>query len=729
MGLYDDQITERIEYDDLAFQKACLKLTDSILGRNDSLRLEDEWSNSQNAVGNILKYYHLSYSPQKNQTDSNHSISEELETVLAPNGIMHRIVSLEGKWYTNAQGPFLGLLKSTNEWVAILPNSISGYKYYNKDTGKKTKITAKNADIFETKAYCFYQAFPQRSMNVADLLHYIINQITPSDIIYILLVFLAATLISMLTPKFTSLLYGMVVNVKSVQLLIAIGVFMLSASAGRIIVNSLKGFVMDRLSRKVTLNVEAAAMIRILSLPTRFFRDYTSGELSVISGNISKFSNILLNTLVSTSLSSLFSLLYIIQIFNYAPALVAPAVLVVVASTVFNIICTFANMNRSKLIIDSKARSSGIGYSLLSGVEKIKLTGSEKRAFAKWAEIYSQEARLEYNPPLFLKVSSVISSAISTTGTIIIYYFTVKNGVSLSEYTAFMSAYGLFQGVFGGLSGIVNQVANIRPSLEVSMPILKSVPEASSDKEILHSLSGDISLDHISFRYNEASPYIYKDFSLKINKGEYVAIVGKTGCGKSTLVRLMLGFEKPEIGAITVDGKNLEKVDLKSMRRHIGTVIQNGKLFQGTVYENITVATPGASMDAAWKAAEISGIKEDIEKMPLGMNTVISEGQGGISGGQKQRLMIARAIVGNPNLLILDEATSALDNITQKKVSNALSSLKCTRIVIAHRLSTIQNCDRIVVIDNGEIIQDGTYDELSREEGFFKELIKRQVTE
>ena len=221
-------------------------------------------------------------------------------------------------------------------------------------------------------------------------------------------------------------------------------------------------------------------------------------------------------------------------------------------------------------------------------------------------------------------------------------------------------------------------------------------------------------------------PYVIDGLDLKIRAGEYVAIVGTTGCGKSTLLRLLLGFETPEKGAVYYDGKDLAKLDLRSLRRHIGTVTQNGTLFQGDIYSNIVISAPQLSLDEAWEAAEIAGIADDIRAMPMGMQTVISEGQGGISGGQKQRLMIARAVAPRPKILLFDEATSALDNKTQKKVSDALDALKCTRIVIAHRLSTIRNCDRILVLSGGKIRESGTYDELIAQKGFFAELVERQ---
>ena len=309
------------------------------------------------------------------------------------------------------------------------------------------------------------------------------------------------------------------------------------------------------------------------------------------------------------------------------------------------------------------------------------------------------------------------------------YYFAVRSGVSMAEYNAFNASYGMVSGAFFTLAGMVNSVAMIRPVLEMAKPILDAVPETSEEKKMVQSLRGRVELSHLSFRYSDTMPMVLDDLSLQIKSGEYVAIVGKTGCGKSTLVRLLLGLETPQKGAIYYDGLDMQTLDLRSLRRNIGTVIQDGKLFQGSIYENIAISAPGLTMNEAWEAAELAGIADDIRAMPMGMHTLISEGQGGISGGQRQRLMIARAIAPKPKLLIFDEATSALDNITQKKVSQSLDSLRCTRIVIAHRLSTIRQCDRILVLDGGHIIEDGTYDELLEKKGFFAELVARQRVE
>jgi len=272
-------------------------------------------------------------------------------------------------------------------------------------------------------------------------------------------------------------------------------------------------------------------------------------------------------------------------------------------------------------------------------------------------------------------------------------------------------------------------VAAIRPVLEMAEPILKAEPEVSADKAPVTSVSGSIELSHVSFRYEEHAPWVLRNLSLKIRAGEYVAIVGRTGCGKSTLVRLLLGFEKPQNGAVYYDGRDLDTIDPRSLRRKMGVVTQDGQLFQGDIFANITISAPQLTLEEAWEAAEIAGIAQDIRDMPMGMQTLISEGQGGVSGGQKQRIMIARAVAPKPKILIFDEATSALDNVTQKQVSDALDKLKCTRIVIAHRLSTIRHCDRILVLDGGRIVEQGNYEELIEKNGMFADLVARQRLE
>ena len=652
--------------------------------------------------------------------------NEQLEYLMRPYGIMRRTVRLEKGWYRDAVGAMLGVMKESGRVVALIPAGFSGYCYIDPDSGKKIKINRRNQRLFDSEAIAFYKPFPLKKIGLGSVAKYIAETLSAADFALIALATLALSLIGMLSPKLNNILFAAVLPSGSVRLLLSIAVFTVSVSVSSLLISATKEMITARINTKMSVSVQAAAMMRIMSLPADFFKGYGSGDLSSRAAHISSLCNMLVSAVLTTGLTSAFSLIYISQIFIYAPVLVVPAIAVILVTVAFSLISSFAQMRISKKQMELSAKESGMSYALISGIQKIKLAGAEKRAFARWGNLYAQNARLTYNPPAFIKLNSVISLAISLIGNIVMYAAAVKSGVSVADYYAFGTAYGMVSGAFMSLAGMALTAAQIKPILETVQPFFNTVPEISEGKEVITRLSGGIELTNVSFRYNENMPLILDNMSLKIRPGQYVAIVGKTGCGKSTLMRLLLGFEKPQKGAVYYDGRDIERIDLKSLRRRIGVVMQNGKLFSGDIYSNIVISAPWLTQSDAWDAAEKAGIAEDIRRMPMGMNTIISEGSGGISGGQRQRLMIARAIAPKPKILMLDEATSALDNLTQKRVSESLDSLKCTRIVIAHRLSTIKQCDRILVLDGGKITEDGTYDELIAQNGVFAELVERQ---
>jgi NHLM bacteriocin system ABC transporter ATP-binding protein len=534
------------------------------------------------------------------------------------------------------------------------------------------------------------------------------------------------TAVGLLIPRLNALLFSDVIASGSFLMLLGAGIYLACTTVSSLIFEVVHSMASSRINTKLSVNIEAAAMMRMLSMPASFFKNYSAGELSSRLGYVSSLANQLVDMVLSTGLTSVFSLAYVAQIVQYTPALLIPALVVTLATIGITVVSVLmqTEVSRQQMLLSSK--ESGISYSLISGVQKIRLAGAEKRAFGRWGKAYAKQAELAYNPPPFLKISSVLSQAVSLIGTMVIYYAAIQSHVSVAEYYAFNAAYGMVSGAFMSAAGVALSVAQIRPTLEMVKPLFETVPEITKDKEVLTHLSGAVELSNVTFRYTDDMPLVLDDISLKIDPGEYVAIVGKTGCGKSTLIRIMLGFETPQRGAVFYDGRDLSNIDLKSLRRRIGTVMQNGKLFTGNIYSNITIVAPWLTVDDAWEAAEIASLADDIRAMPMGMHTIISEGQGGVSGGQRQRILIARAIAPKPKILIFDEATSALDNITQKRVAEALDSMNCTRIVIAHRLSTIRQCDRIIVLDKGKIIEDGTYDELIEANGCFAELVARQ---
>ena len=723
MGWFDEQIRQRKISDQEIFEDSLLRMAASVLGRQGAGALRDGRIVTKAAIDEILKYYH--YKTAEIPDDLG-SLDEQLEYCLRPRGLMRRNVRLEKNWYKDAYGPMLAFTREDGTPVALLPKPFAGYWFRDPATGEKTAVDERTAERFDADAVCFYRPLPLKKLGIPDLMLYMKNCLSTGDYVLVVALTVLVTLFGLPMLNITRVLTGYVLESGSAAMLMGTAVFMVCALLSSQLVSAAREMMMSRVEIKTSLSVEAAMMMRLMNLPASFFRNYASGELTNRFEAVNQLCSLLLGSVFSLGLTSLSSLLYVPRIFHYAPALVLPALAVILVSVSFSVLTAFVQMRISKQIMEHAAKENGMTFALINGVQKIKLAGAEKRAFARWANAYSQVAALSYNPPVFVRANAAIATAISLGGTMLMYFLAVKTRVTPSEYITFNVAYGMVSGAFASLTGVALSAAQIKPILEMAEPILKTEPESSEKRAMVTSLRGGIELSNVYFRYTENMPYVVDGMDLKIRAGEYIAIVGTTGCGKSTLIRLLLGFEKPEKGAIYYDGRDIATLDLRSLRRKMGVVTQDGSLFQGDIYSNIVISAPELTLAEAWEAAETAGIADDIRAMPMGMQTIISEGQGGISGGQKQRLMIARAIAPKPRILLFDEATSALDNRTQKKISDALDELKCTRIVVAHRLSTIRHCDRILVLDKGKIIEDGNYDELIAKNGLFAELVARQ---
>lgn len=719
LNFLDSQIKRRRLSDQEMFQDAFSDLI-SVLG----IDQEKSVYEAKGAIERILQFM------GKDIPEVPESVTEvdaQLEYMLRPSGTMRRRVELNGEWWKDATGCFLASTVDGSV-IAIIPDAWSGYWYRDKD-GKKVKINKKTAKNINIDAFCFYRAFPLKKLKIRDLIIFMLKSISKGDIAFVLLAMLIIQLIGMLTPYTTQIIYNILIPSGSMSLIAPVAALLIGVGVGSTVIGVTKGIILGRLQNKLSLSVNSAVMMRMFSLPANFFKDYSSGELSSRIGYISSLCQMLSNIVLTNALTAVFSFGYFIQMYHYAPSLVIPGMAVIFITIIFYVIFTLRQQSIMKKKMDLAPKLQSFIYAIYGGIQKIKITGSEKRAFAKWAEKYSKVERLTYSPPFILKVQPIINLIISSLGTIIIYYFAGISNVSAADFMSFNSAYGMISGAIMSLSGVVLQMANLGPIFKMIKPVMEAEPESSEGKNILTTLSGDIEINNVKFKYSEDGPFILDDISLKIKKGEYVAIVGKTGCGKSTLLRVLLGFEKPHQGAVYYGGRDLSTVDLKSVRQKIGVVMQNGSLFPGDIFSNIIVSSPWKKLDDAWEAARMAGIEDDIKAMPMGMSTLISEGAGGISGGQKQRIMIARAIVSKPSVLYFDEATSALDNITQRHVSDSISKLNCTRLVIAHRLSTIKHCDRIIVLDNGKIAEEGCYEDLMNKKGKFYELAIRQVAE
>ena len=722
MSWFDEQIRQRKTEDDLMVNETLREAAGAVMGR-EAADSGDVKKMTGSAMERILRFYRLQYVEPPEDLST---LEERLDYSLHPEGVMYREVKLKGNWRKDATGAFLGFLKEDGTPVALIPSGLSGYRCYDSAGNRSWKVTKRTAGRLAESAYCFYRPFPQTKISIRSLSLYILSGLRPVDFLLILGVTLLATAVGMLVPRLTNLLFGTVLEKRNVGVLIAMAVFMLSVQLSMIVIRAGSDLISDTLQTRLDLGINAAAMMRVLSMPPAFFREYSSGDLATRVDSVNQLCSTLSNAVLNTGLTSLVSLLYVTQIFQYTPSLVTPALVIILLTVVLSTVTMILENRRQKEIMEKDAVTVGRAYALVNGIQKIRLAGAEKRSFAQWAKVYNESARLMYDPPFLLKIGPVLSEAVSIVGAVVIYAAAIASGVSMSRYVAFNAAYGMVMGAFTSLASTTMIFARIGPVLNMAAPILQTEPESGRRGKVVTELGGSIEMNDVTFRYAEGGPKVIDDLSLRIRPGEYIAIAGPSGCGKSTLVRLLLGFEKPEQGEIFYDGNSIDKIDLPSLRRKIGAVMQNGGLLNDTIYANIAISAPGLTMEEAWRAAEIAGIADDIREMPMGMFTVISEGQGGISGGQKQRLMIARAIAPKPSVLIFDEATSALDNIAQKRVTEALDGLKCTRIVIAHRLSTIRSADRILYLGNGKVLEEGTYGELMEKNGLFADMVARQ---
>ncbi|RPI18311.1 MAG: ATP-binding cassette domain-containing protein, partial [Acidobacteria bacterium] len=534
-------------------------------------------------------------------------------------------------------------------------------------------------------------------------------------------------MLGLLLPFMNKVIFDSVIPGAVKSMVPAIAALLFGAAASMALFGVVRGIILNRLQQKISLSVQPAGMMRLLALPATFFKEYSAGELSSRIMSLNALCSALSNATLTVGLTALFSVVYLFQMRSFAPALAGPAILILAASLVLSVLSSWWQLRVTSRRMRVAARLNGLIFAMIAGIQKIKLAGAEKRAFARWAQAYRDEATLAYAPPVFLRIHTAVATLIATAGTVWLYYTAGAARVSPADYMAFNVAYGAASGAILALSGIVLTVSGVKPLLEMVQPVLQAVPETSATKKIVTSMSGMIEINGLSFRYTPEGPLILKDFDFKVYPGEYVALVGKTGCGKSTVLRLLLGFEKPESGAIYYDGNNLERLDLSSVRQSIGSVLQTSRLFPGDVFSNIVMTAPWKTMDNAWEAARLAGVEEDIRAMPMGMQTIISEGSGGVSGGQRQRILIARAIISKPSILLFDEATSALDNVIQKQVTDSLAKLRCTRVVVAHRLSTVRDCGRILVMEEGRIVEEGDYQALMARQGRFYELAIKQV--
>lgn len=723
MGIFEEQLRERLKRDDAELSHSIDDVIDSLRGKSRYHADGTSMENLRHELELICQFYKVDIPSKFHDTKD---VNEFIDYMTHPSGIMHRRVMLEGNWWKDCDGALLAVTKDKGEFCALLPRKTGGYSFWNTSSGAREKLTSKHKDMFEKEALCFYEPLPEEVKNGKQLLFFLFKHIAIFDYAIVLLATLLATLLGMMTPYISGIIFSRLIPSGKTDIVFTTAILLLITVLAAYIMSVVRTGTLERIKNRMENVVQNALMSKLMHLPPRFFQRKSAGGLATIITYLDRLPMVIADVLLGPCITAVFSFAYVIQIGVLAPSLALPAFVTLIVQALIIIFSIKQKLRLTREELNANMEVKGITYSAISGIQRIKLSGSEKRIVSRWAKAYKNRAKAAYKVyfPSTMQNELVVAAALA--GTLWVYFSGASRGIELSQFVVFLSAFSIATNNITSLSECAQHLPFLKPSLKLIEPILSEAPETSAGKTVVGRLSGAIEMSHVTFRYSEKSPVVLDDLNLKIKPREYIAIVGRSGCGKSTLMRLLMGFEKPESGMVMYDQKDLAELDPASLRRNIGVVLQNGKLFAGSIFSNITISAPWLTLKEAWEAAEMAGMADDIRNMPMGMHTLISEGSGGISGGQKQRLMIARAIAPKPKILMFDEATSALDNITQKKVSDTLDTLNCTRVVIAHRLSTIRNCDRILVMDKGKIAEDGSYDELIAKNGLFAELVERQ---
>ena len=723
MSIFGKQLRERKTYDRKIVADGEKRLAASVGKTNtDDFEPDPSLPEDQRQILLIARYYSL---PVPDEIPPCRDLSELLDVMLHPSGASKRRISLTGKWWKNADGPFLAVMSENGQTKALFPGRMSGLYYPDPNTGKKIRITAKNQTMFGEAAWYIYRPIPGNVRTGKQFFRFLLSQLHPGDVAMYLLTSLIMALLGMLSPFATQIAFSRIIPSRQTSLLISLLVMLIASVIGSWITAAVRFSINLRIQNRLDTVAQNSVYAKVMNLPVSFFSDRTAGGLSQRIAALNRLPQCIGDILFMIT-NTVIAFLSGLPILLLSPQLLLPAVSAVALVLALLAFTTLQEKKLEKEQLRAAEANGGTVYDIISGIQRIRISGSEDRAYGKWMKDYARQAGVSHAIVFPLFVRPQLVTIIRLICLLWAFQAAYAARLSVSQLAAFSAAYGV---MFGSLMPVIIRCrtpSRIGPILKNGEPILAASSENSADKAVVTRLSGSIELSHVVFRYEPDGPAILDDLSLRIRPGEYVAIVGRSGCGKSTLVKLLLGFETPETGSIYYDRKDLRDLDLQSLRKNIGTVLQDGKLFAGNIFSNITITAPWLSEKDAWDAAEKVGIAEDIRRMPMGMGTVLSEGGDGISGGQKQRLMIARAIAPRPGVLILDEATSALDNLTQKTVTESLNHLHCTRIVIAHRLSTIHECDRIIAIDGGRVVESGTYDELIKANGFFADLVSRQ---
>ena len=633
------------------------------------------------------------------------------------------------KWWRGDSSAMLAFRAEDGRPVALLPGMFGRYREFDPVSKRSVRITPQRAGALKENAWMFYRPLPSGSTGPGDLLRIGLRG-SGVDLLRLVIAGLPGGLIKLAPALALGFVANHIAGGGSAGPLYAVVLALTGLGLLGALLHLLQGTAMMRLEGRSSSRVEAAFWDRLLRLPRSTLNRYPAGDLAMSGMTFQNLREGLQGALADSVLSLIFLLPVFGVIFFYDATLGVIALAFSLVSLLVTVALGWSQISSYGRMIRVVRRAAGNLFQIIKGIAKLRVENAEGSAFAISANDYREQKRSEYELgglegqlqafgaalPFFAGATLLLSVAAAGERN-----FPV--GDFLVVYTVFL----VFQAATTRLGESIGVIAATRPAFDQMRPMLAAEPETAVDGEPVEHLGGDVLFDHISFRYDPDGPLILDDVTIRARPGEFVAIAGESGAGKSTLFRLALGVDQPSSGAVYYDGRDLRRLNLKQVRRKIGVVPQAVQLHPQDLWDNIVAHHEEASTEEAWQAAQTAEIESEIKAMPMGMMTLVGTSGGVLSGGESQRITIARSLMRSPRIMLLDEATNWLDNQSQAQVMHNLAVLTSTRIVIAHRLSTLEHADRIYVLRAGKVVQSGTFTELMEVDGEFRELVKRQI--
>lgn len=658
---------------------------------------------------------------------------EQLETLARRSGIRTRRIRLTGDWWRRDGPSFVGFTAGERRPLAVLQQDGGGYVAVDPETEVRSSLDRRAAADVAAEGVVLYAPLPNDLSDWRETIRFAFFR-RGRDARTIAATGILGGLIALAVPVLLGQILAEFIPRSDVASWTGALLALSGIALGTAVFTLVQGFAILRAEGRLDERLQSAIWSRLLALPAPFFRKFTAGDLADRANGVSQVRQHLTGASLQAAVSGVFSVFSAGLLFYYSVELALYVTAILALVFVLIAALALAQMRRHREAFTLRGAINGLVFQIIRGLSKIRVAHAEGYALAHWARLYSEQKQATYRAQRWAAWQEAVIAMTRPLVLVPIFAFVQAAMLGSAEaasfdlagFLAFHTAFGQFLGATVSLAVAVTTVAGVFPLLERVRPILDAQPETAGRGVDPGDLRGDIEFANVSFRYGSGLPHAVDRMSFRIHQGEYVAFVGASGSGKSTIYRLLLAFERPESGTVFLDGHDLAGLDPVAVRSRFGVVLQDSQLVAGSLYQNIAGLT-ALSEEDAWAAVRAAALEDDIRAMPMGMHTVVPDGGAGLSVGQQQRLLIARALARRPRVLLFDEATSALDNRAQAVVQDALRKLTITRVVIAHRLSSIQNVDRIYVLDGGRIIESGSYDELMRREGVFASLSRRQL--